>query len=277
MAKRKLTTQILQDIEELAEDEYSLDEIREEADITRPLMKDESVIKAIEKGRIKWLIEIASTDGDIDTFIYYSEKTLDEVSQMFEIHKEAIEERKAEIKAEKNKKRKEQAEYSVQTLNAAGRSGFNVYLQHDPKSRKKVDSWDIGDEISKVVKDIQKGDTTSLLEILVGNITQLHIFNGMLAMNLSGDENLTLDTMNKLSNMQLKVMQETRKSIMAINEICNPKRTTFVKELSQHNHLHQNSKKISEKKDETLNELSRPKEEEIINAHQYTEAETATK
>ena len=37
---------------------------------------------------------------------------------------------------------------------------------------------------------------------------------------------------------------------MAINEITNPKRTTFIKEANQHNHLHQNS----EKKDESENE-----------------------
>jgi hypothetical protein len=48
-------------------------------------------------------------------------------------------------------------------------------------------------------------------------------------------------------------MQETRKSIMAINEITNPKRTTFIKKAEQHNHLHHNS----EKKDENKNELQK--------------------
>ncbi len=51
-------------------------------------------------------------------------------------------------------------------------------------------------------------------------------------------------------------MSEQRKSIMAINEITNPKRTTFAKEISQHNHLHQNS----EKKDEKQNELQQLEE-----------------
>ncbi len=71
--------------------------------------------------------------------------------------------------------------------------------------------------------------------------------------------------------MQLKVIQETRKSIMAINEITNPKRTTFIKEANQHNHLHQNL----EKKDQNKNELSQP--QEFIDANEYTEAETITK
>jgi hypothetical protein len=51
-------------------------------------------------------------------------------------------------------------------------------------------------------------------------------------------------------------MQETRKSIMAINEITNPKRTTFIKKAEQHNHLHQNS----EKKDKNENELQKLEE-----------------
>ncbi len=92
------------------------------------------------------------------------------------------------------------------------------------------------------------GDTTPLLEILIGNMQQLHLFNGTIAQNFL-DTN-SIDNFNKLSNMQLKVMQETRKSIMAINEITNPKRTTFIKEANQHNHLHQNF----EKKDENENE-----------------------
>ncbi len=67
--------------------------------------------------------------------------------------------------------------------------------------------------------------------------------------------------------MKLKVMQETMKSIMAINEITNPKRTTFVKEANQHNHLHQNS----EKKDRNGNELQ--KLEQLQELKSFTEAD----
>ena len=267
MARRKLTPEILDVIEELAADEFSLDDIREKANIVRPLMEDPQVIESIEKGRINWLIEIASTDGDLDQFIHYSRKTLDEVNELFEIHKTAIEVKKSELRAEKQKVKAKKAKNSAQTLNIAGRSGYNVFLQHNPKTQKNVDLWDIGDEISKLVKNLQKGDTTSLLEILVGNITQLHIFNGVLAMNLSGDGTMPVEKMNKLSNMQLKLMQETRKSIMAINEITNPKRTTFIKEANQHNHLHQNS----EKKDENENELQ--KSEQLKEPESFTETE----
>ena len=192
------------------------------------------------------MIEIVATDGDMDLYMDYSEKTHAEVNKMLEANQEPIRQRRSELKAERQKVRAKKAEASAHTLDTSGRSGFNVLLQHDPATREKLDSWDIGDEISKVVKNLQKGDTTSLLEILVGNITQLHIFNGVLAMSLSAEENIAIDKLNKLSNMQFKLMQEERKSIMAINEICNPKRAVFIKEANQH--LHQNSEKLSEKK-----------------------------
>ena len=72
--------------------------------------------------------------------------------------------------------------------------------------------------------------------------------------NLSGDVGKQLNTFEKLSSMTLKVMKETRKCIMALNEICNPIRTTSIKEVNQHNHLHQNS----EKKHDSGNELLNP-------------------
>ncbi len=49
--------------------------------------------------------------------------------------------------------------------------------------------------------------------------------------------------MQQFQNLQLKVMGVTRKTIMAVNEVINPKRTTFVKETNQHNHMYQNDKK----------------------------------
>jgi len=266
MPKRKITPEILDTLELCAADAYTLENIREEADITRPLMKDPQIIDAIEKGRIKWFIEIASADGDLDSFIYCSGKTLDEVNQMFETHKEAIEKKK-------HKRRSRQTENSKNTLNAAARSGFNVYLQHDPQSREKINSWDIGDEIKRVAADLKSGDTSSLLEILVGNVTQLHVFNGAIANMLTTDENLTVDKMHKLSNMQMRILQEERKSIMAINEITNPKRAVFIKEANQHIHQ-QTPEKLLEKKDEKVSKLFQPKEEEVIDAYQYTEAET---
>jgi len=52
-------------------------------------------------------------------------------------------------------------------------------------------------------------------------------------------------------------MAETRKNIIAMNEICNPKRTTFIKEANQYNQLNQ---KNSQKKLKTENELQKPQQ-----------------
>ncbi len=50
---------------------------------------------------------------------------------------------------------------------------------------------------------------------------------------------------------------------MAINEITNPKRTTFIKEANQHNHLHQNSEKKDENDKELKNETKLIEHDEV--------------
>ena len=251
MGKRKLTSSILQEIEDLAFNGFSLDDIQEEADITHPLMEDAQVKDVIAEGRRKAIIEQAVED-DGNTARDFVETSGMTIAEHKQIHDENLD----VIKAKKDKRRERQKENSKDTLDAAARSGHNVYLQHDPRNQKGLNSHDISDAIKKTAQDLKNGDTSCLLELLVGNITQLNLFNGVLAMNLSSDGNMTLDKMNKLSNMQLKTMQEMRKSIMAINEITNPKRTTFIKEANQHNYLPQNS----EKKDENENELQKLEE-----------------
>ena len=253
MAKRKLTSAILEMIELCAADEYTLDEIREEVDIVKPLMEDTQVQEAIERGRIKWLIEIIATDGDIDSFLFYSDKTLNEAGEMMEIHAKAIEQRKSEIETEKQKLKKIKVSNAKKRLSPSTVAESNIYLQEGEENNDKFDRKTLKEELELAAKRMQAGDTTFLLEILTGNIMQLHHFNGQVTGNLAGELGKQLPTFEKLSNMQLKVMQETRKSIMAINEITNPKRATFIKKAEQHNHLHQNS----EKKDENENELQK--------------------
>lgn len=267
MAKRKLTPEILELIELCAADEYTLDDIREEADIVKPLMEDPRVLKAIEKGRVKWFIEMASTDGNIDSFIFYTGKSYDEVEEMFETHKEAIKLQKAEIKEENRKLYEKKVSNAKLRLSPSSVGESNIYLQEGEENCDQLDRHTLKEELELTSKRMQDGDTTFLLEILTANIMQLHHFNGQITGNLAGELGKKLATFEKLSNMQLKVMQETRKSIMAINEIINPKRTTFIKEANQHNHLHQNS----EKKDESQNELQRQleKPDEIMDKAVY--------
>ncbi len=45
--------------------------------------------------------------------------------------------------------------------------------------------------------------------------------------------------------MQIKIMAETRKNIIAMDNIANPKKATFVKEATQNNFIQENSEKKS--------------------------------
>jgi uncharacterized protein (DUF1015 family) len=65
-----------------------------------------------------------------------------------------------------------------------------------------------------------------------------------------------LINMEALSKIQLKTFSEIRKNVLAMNDICNPKRTTFIKEANQYNKLEVNQKKLELKKElQTQKEL----------------------
>ena len=135
-------------------------------------------------------------------------------------------------------------------------SGMVNILEQAGQDTSQISQDVLYEDIQNILDELKTGDTSSLLIMLVTNTMQLQLFNGTVTQNLMGETGRKIDNFNKLSNMQLRIMQETRKSIMAINEITNPKRTTFIKEANQHNHLHQNS----EKKDEDENELQKLEE-----------------
>lgn len=267
MAKRKLTLEILESIELCAADQYTLDEIREEANIVRPLMDNPQVQEAINKGRTKWLVEIIAADGDIDPFMYCTSMTLEDLDVMIKKNEEAIELRKLEIKLQIQEIKDRKISNAKKRFSPSNVASSNMHLQDTGEIQRDIDQATLKEELELAVKRMQDGDTTLMLEILTSNVMQLHYFNGQITGNLAGDLGKQLHSFEKLSNMQLKVMQETRKSIMAINEITNPKRTTFIKEANQHNHLHQNS----EKKDENKNELQNP--EQLQEPENLTDAE----
>jgi hypothetical protein len=174
MAKRKLTPEILELIESFATDEYILDEIQEEADIVKPLMEDPRVLKAIEKGRVKWFIKIAATDGNLDSFVFHTGKSYDDIGAMFDTHKEAIELQKAEIKAENQKVKERKVRNAKQRLSPSTVAESNIYLQEGGENSDKFDRHTLKEELELAAKRMQAGDTTFLLEILTGNIMQLH-------------------------------------------------------------------------------------------------------
>ncbi len=128
----------------------------------------------------------------------------------------------------------------------------------------------IREDVKGIVERLKNGDTEDLLNILVTQTLQLQALNHKITNTVMNSDRY--DIMSKFENLQLKTMGETRKTVMAINEVCNPKRAVFVKEANQHNHIHTSN---SEKKLENGNKLSQPLEE-VYNADQYTEAETVT-
>ena len=259
MPRRKLTDEMLQDIKDYAEDQYTLEDLFDELNISKKLMKDERVLQAFEKGLIKLYISMASSGiNDVDIADEF-EINIDQCNLWRERYSD-------EIKKGLQKKEDDE-ELATKQFSSPIMSGMVNILEQNGKDRPPVSQDVLHDDIKKMVEKIQNGDSTDILTVLTTNIIQLQRFNGTVTSNLIGDTGRQVDNFNKLSNIQLKIMQETRKSIMAINEITNPKRTTFIKEANQHNHLHQNS----EKKEDNSNELKN--EAKLIEHDEATEAE----
>ena len=235
MSRYKLTDEMLQDIEYYADDQYTLEDIFNELNISKKLMKDERVLQAFEKGLIKLYISMASSGLSDDEIIDDDLISAEQCTLWREQYGD-------EIKKGLQKKDDDEKLATRQFSNPIASGMVNI-LEQNGKDMPHISQQVLHDDIEKMVDKIQSGDTKALLTILTTNILQLQLFNGTVTHNLMGEAGKQVDNFNKLSNMQLKVMQETRKSIMAINEITNPKRTTFVKEANQHNHLQQNSEK----------------------------------
>lgn len=261
MARWKLTSEILESIEAYAEDQYTLADAFDELNISKKLMKDERVLQVHEKGLIKLFISLASNGAGDDEIINDDLMNAEQCILWREQYSDTI---KKGIKT-----KEEEEKLATKQFSSPMHSGMLNILEQNGRDMAPISQQVLHDDIKKMVDDMQSGDTKALLTMLTTNILQLQLFNGTVTRNLMGDAGKQVDNFNKLSNMQLKVMQETRKSIMAINEITNPKRTTFIKEANQHNHLHQNS----EKKDETKNE-KQITHDGITDAEVYEEKET---
>ena len=259
MSRYKLTDELLNDIEDYAEDQYTLEDMFDELSISKKLMKDERVLEAFEKGLIRHYISMASSGLSDDEIIDDDLISAEQCTLWREQYSDTI---KKGLQKKEDKERQATKQFSNPL-----HSGMINIMEQNGKDMPLISQEILRDDIKEMVDKIQGGDTKVLLTMLTTNILQLQLFNGTVTHNLMGDAGKKVDNFNKLSNMQLKVMQETRKSIMTINEITNPKRTTFIKEANQHNHLHQNS----EKKDVNENELQNP--DHIEKPEAITEAE----
>ncbi len=258
MAKRKLTLEILEDIELYAEDQYSLEDIFDELNISKKLRKDERVLQAFEKGLIKFYISMASSGASDDEIIDEELISSKQCTLWRERYSSAIK--------KGLQKKEDDEELATKQFSNPMLSGMVNILEQNGKDRPSVSQDVLHDDIKEMVEKMQSGDTKAQITLLTTNILQLQLFNSKVTCNLMGDAGKQLDNFKMLSDMQLKVMQETRKSIMAINEITNPKRTTFIKEANQHNHLHQNSEKKEDNSYELKNEAKLIEYDEALKA-----------
>lgn len=254
---------MLQDIEAYAEDEYTLKDALIELNIAMKLIKDEQVIQAYERGLTKLFISMYSSgmsEKDItDSFDINAEQC----ALWGKKHRDEIEQKQQKIKNEER--------HATKQFSNTLYSGMVNIMTQNISSDTPISEEILRDDIETMVKKMQAGDMSDIITVLTTNIMQLQLFNGTVTNNLMGAAGKQLPNFNMLSNMQIKLMQETRKSIMAINEITNPKRTTFIKEANQHNHLHQNSEKKVENENEKQNTLNQP--DPVIDAELYKEKE----
>ncbi len=245
-----ITDDLLEDVKRYAEDDYTLIELFEELDISMKLLQEEQIIEAFNRGLENNYI-LYKVDGISDEEIICNFEITAEQCLLWSVkHSDSI------TKQKENKA--EQIKINTKQFSDPLTSGIISILTQNGNvaddTRDKVSAQQVADDIRDMVKKMQEGDTTDLLITLVSNNLQLQTFNQTITSNLTGSAGKQLDNYELLSKMQSRVMNETRKNIMAINEICNPKRTTFIKEANQHNHLHQ---KVSEKKLENKNELQK--------------------
>ena len=217
----------------------------DELNISKKLMKNEQILNAYERGLVNYYISM-KTLGAYDEEIIDNRISLEQCELWSEKYSIEIEQAQQKIKDDEK--------HATRHLSHPLVSGMINIMSQNPNKDNPISEDVLGKDIEMIVIKTQEGDTRALLTVLTTNVLQLQLFNGTITQNIMGDAGKQLDNFEKLSSMQIKVMQETRKSIMAINEIANPKRTTFIKEASQHNHLHQ---KVLEKKVENENELQK--------------------
>ena len=260
MGKYKITDEMIENIEAYAEDHYSLEDMFNELNISKKLMRDEQILNAYEKGLIKHYIFMKSCGESDNDIILDNEMNMEQCELWSEKYSLEIEQAQQKIKDDEK--------HATRQFSNPLTSGMINIMTQNPNKDNPISQEVLEKDIQMIVKKTQEGDTKALITMLTTNVLQLQLFNGSVTQNLMGEAGKQIDNFEKLSSIQIKVMQETRKSIMAINEITNPKRTTYIKEANQHNHLHQEN---SQKKLENENELQ--KTEQLQTPDPVTDAE----
>ena len=149
---------------------------------------------------------------------------------------------------------KKEREHNTKQFSDLSYSGIINVLTQNNSNKDDLSQDFLKDSLDEMVEKMQKGDTGDILTVLTTNLMQMQLFNGRVTGLIGKD--LSYKNYELLSRMQMKLLQESRKTAMAINEICNPKRATFVKNATQHNHL--NSEKNKNNQNEKQNALQEP-------------------
>ncbi len=195
-----------------------------------------------------FVMDINITDTElIENLRMAHDMGLDEKEELE--HQESLEEPEPEL-TEKERK------HNTRQFSNFSYSGLINVLTQNNSNKDDLSQDFLKDSLDEMVEKMQKGDTGDILTVLTTNLMQIQLFNGKVTGLIAKD--LSYKNYELLSRMQMKLLQESRKTTMAINEICNPKRATFVKNATQNNHTHLNSEKNKINQNEKQNALTEP-------------------
>jgi len=252
-ASRIVDMAVTADITDYAIDNYSLEDALLELELPTEWISNDEVIEAFNNGLIHTYIQ-EKISGAIDAYIIEdTEITQQQCNEWAILYQEPIRLQRLQI----NQEEREKAEQFSNPI----KSGVRNLVAQNKELINGTAQAVVTEDITEMIAKLKSGNTEDILSVLVSQTLQLQSLTNKITQT-AGNSN-HYDIMQKFQNMQLKTMAETRKTVMAINEVINPKRTTFIKEASQHNHLHQNS----QEKTHIKNELQAPEpvtEAEII-------------
>ena len=231
----EITDELLINITAQVSKKDTLKDILKVLELPMSFIKNEKIIKAYEDGLISFFI-IMKVSGYSNELIAKYHSAINQVQcELWELKY------KNEIEKELYKHAK--SKHNLLSLVSKG-----VQQQLHSKSDKAVK-----ENINDVVEKLQKGDVNDILHILVGNTFQLQASSNEVSKLLTKNKT-ELVQVEALTKLQVQLMNATRKNIIAINDICNPKKATFIKEANQYNNL-----QIEEKNSKNKNELQNGK------------------
>ena len=235
---KNITPKQLKEIENDAENEFELSEIFENLSIQKSELTKEEILKierAFQKGRKKLYFDYLDKGYSDLEFIECFEVTEPELKIFAKDYENYL--TKKEKKLIKKEKGLSNLISSPELIGSA-----NICASFRVTGSKPY--FDIiSENVEKMVSNIINGDRKDLITVLTAQTLQLQTINNQVAS--IGKKETTINDFEKLAQMQLKIMAETRKNIIAIDSIANPKKSTFVKEATQNNFIQENSEKKS--------------------------------